>query len=531
MRALHRAAVGLALVAAAGVPWGVDADAATPGRFVTGWIPVWSSSAASEGLRGLGNGTDAVFAEVSPFAFDAKSATSIVLSGTEGTLNAAVNGLRARRLPVVPSITDGTARLVMAGILANPVTRTQHVDAIVALVTSRNFDGIDLDYEGFAFVDGRSSWATTRPNWAAFVQELGAKLHAQGKMLSMTVPPIWNGGSSGYPVYAWPETLPHIDRLRLMAYDWSVASAGPIAPINWVNDVIAYVRSVVPAAQLRKVQLGVPTYGRSWAKVQSGTCPTGVNLTTSSIQMENLAAFAAGKGVAPTRHSSGELTFSYSETFTGPRPNSIPPPPYTPPTTDVDQLDEAVAHDGLDRALRLSPGGAFVTCVVTRTVFAPDEFSVVQRANAALAGGLSGIAIWALGYETSALWPLLAGVDVSRPAGTTPIGWLDTATRLGDGSTGVTVSGWALDPEFDLPITVRVTVTDPGQPTRTSGPIVARSVRPDLPGALPGADPLHGIAAVDVALPAAPGAVVCLVATGYGAAAAAPVQLGNCLTV
>jgi spore germination protein YaaH len=530
MHALRRGAVGLALLAAAGLPWGTDAGAAAPVRFVTGWIPVWSSTAATEGLRGVNSSAEAVFAEVSPFAFDAKSATSLVLSGTEPTMTATVNALRAKKLPVVPSITDGTARSVMATILADPATRTQHVDAIVNLVTTRNFDGIDLDYEGFAFVDGRSSWATTRPNWAAFVQELGAKLRAQGKVLSVTVPPIWNGGNSGYWVYAWPETLPHIDRLRLMVYDWSVASAGPIAPISWVNDVIAYVKSVVPAAQLRKVQLGVPTYGRNWAKVQSGTCPSNTNLSTSSVQMEHAATLAASKGAIPTRHSSGEVTFTYTETFTGPRPNSIPPPPYTPPSADVDQLGTAVEHGGLDRALRLSPGGAFVTCVVARTVYYPDEMAVMQRVNAALSAGLSGIAIWALGYETTALWPLLAGVDVQRPAGTAPLGSLDTAARIGDGSTGVMVSGWALDPELDLPITVRVTVTDPGQPTRTSAPILARSPRPDLPGAIPGAGALHGLAAVEVPLPAAAGAQVCLVATGYGAAAT-PVQLGPCRTV
>jgi spore germination protein YaaH len=521
----------VALVAALGMPWSTDAGAATPARFVTGWIPVWSSVAAAEGLRGLANGTEGVFTEVSPFAFEARGTTSLVLSGSESTMTATVTALRARNLPVVPSITDGTAKLVMAGILADPVTRTRHVDTIVNLVTTRNYDGIDLDYEGFAFVDGRSSWTTTRPNWAAFVQELGTKLRASGKVLSMTVPPIWNRGTSGYWVYAWPETLPHIDRLRLMVYDWSVTNAGPIAPISWVNDVITYVRSAVPATQLRKVQLGVPTYGRNWARVQSGTCPNGVSLTTTSVQMEHAGALAASKGAVPTRHSSGEMTFTYTETFTGPRPNSIPPPPYTPPTDDVDRLGPTVDQGGLDRAVRLSPGGAFVTCTVARTVFYPDELSVVQRANAALAAGLSGIAIWALGYETTALWPLLAGIDVPRPVGTAPIGWLDSAARIGDGTTGVRVSGWALDPEFDLPITVRVTVTDPGGSTRTSNPILARSPRSDLPGAISGAGALHGIAAVEVPLAAAPGARVCLIATGYGAAAATPTQIGTCRTV
>jgi hypothetical protein len=69
---------------------------------------------------------------------------------------------------------------------------------------------------------------------------------------------------------------------------------------------------------------------------------------------------------------------------------------------------------GLQPALRLNPNGTQVTCTVRRTVYYPDADSVVQRAQAALAAGTAGIAIWALGYETPDLWPKL--VAIAPPA-------------------------------------------------------------------------------------------------------------------
>ena len=56
----------------------------------------------------------------------------------------------------------------------------------------------------FAF-NQRDTWDQIKPNWISFVAELSAALHAQNKLLSVTVPPVWNNGNSGYTVYAQAE--------------------------------------------------------------------------------------------------------------------------------------------------------------------------------------------------------------------------------------------------------------------------------------------------------------------------------------
>ncbi len=495
-----------------------DVSAATPARFITGWIPNWSSSAVAEGTRALDSGFANVFGEVSPFGFSAVAADRIATSGTETNLTAAVTSLRNHGLPVVPSITDGTGKLAMAGILADPTTRTQHVQTITNLVVSRGYDGIDLDYEGFAFSDGRASWTTTRANWAAFIAELGRALHDQGKLLVVTVPPIWDNGTSGYWVYAWPEMLPHIDRLRLMVYDWSVSAPGPVSPLSWQRNVIDYVKTVVPVNELSKVQIGVNAYGRSWATVTSGACPTNASLGTVGVQMESASQLASGTGATPVRDASGELRFTYDVSYTGNKTGPTPAPLLPTPgsyANSTSPIDVGV----LRPALRLNSSGS-TTCTVRRTVYYPDEFTIVQRTNEVIQAGLSGIAIWALGYDTPSLWAPLSGIDVPRgPGGPAPVGALDSATISG---AGVAVAGWALDPEFDVPITVTVSVTNPGQAQQMSGPIMARDLRPDLTSS---PSRTHGFN-VGVGITAVSGAQVCVHARGYGSAAGASVTIG-----
>ena len=195
---------------------------------------------------------------------------------------------------------------------------------------------------------------------------------------------------------------------------------------------------------------------------------------------------------------------SYTGNRTGPAAAPVLPTPtsYSNSTSPIDT-------GALRPALRLNSGGT-TTCTVRRTVYYPDEFTIVQRTNAVIQAGLSGIAIWALGYDTPGLWAPLSGIDVPRgPGGPAPVGAVDRAAISGS---GVVVAGWALDPEFDLPITVTVSVTNPGGALQMSGPIIARDVRTDLTAS---PSRTHGFD-VGVAIAAVPGAQVCVHARGYG---------------
>ena len=156
-------------------------------------------------------------------------------------------------MKVLPSITDGTPARHMAAVLAETDKRSAFIGQITALVNDNGYDGIDLDFEKFAFNDGQQTWAATKSSWVTFVSELATSLHATGKLLSVSVPPMYSD-SSGYWVYAFRDIAPHIDKLRIMAYDYSWDSAGPIGgPLSWVRTVLGYAVDAVPAS---KVYLG-----------------------------------------------------------------------------------------------------------------------------------------------------------------------------------------------------------------------------------------------------------------------------------
>ncbi|MEO8265639.1 MAG: glycosyl hydrolase family 18 protein [Ilumatobacteraceae bacterium] len=385
-------------------------SACTPNGFISGWVPYWN---APQGRVAYTTPeATPLFKDISPFFYSAQADGTIALVGSATQLKTTVDTAQVRGIKVLPSITDGSGKWIMATvILANTTSRAQHVQNIVDLVMTKGFDGIDLDYEGFAFTDGVASWDGTRPLWVAFVTELAAALHANGKLLSVTIPPTWVDAPNvirGYPVYAPQEIGAVADRVRLMVYDWSVASPGPISPMTWLTKVIAYNDPIVPND---KLQLGVPSYGRNWGRKvnASEVCPDGA-LNTVSTELDNMQGVIDAHGASPVRDVSGEMTFSYDTVATGYSTTPIPAPPFTPSTNVLPRLANSATGNaaGLQPALRLTPPNVQLSCTVRHFVYFPDAATLQLHAQAARNAGWSGVVIWALGYETGDVYTALA---------------------------------------------------------------------------------------------------------------------------
>ena len=81
---------------------------------------------------------------------------------------APLSALKAAGVLIIPTITDGTApqdpvtkkypQLVLSNLMANSVSRANLVTTITNLVMTNQFDGIDLDFEEFAFQDSSATW-------------------------------------------------------------------------------------------------------------------------------------------------------------------------------------------------------------------------------------------------------------------------------------------------------------------------------------------------------------------------------------
>jgi len=353
-----------------------SAEAANPPRkILTGWLPYYSMKTY---LPAVLSNADLI-REIMPFWYTLKydgATKKAVIADVYKSANPSVPiseplaALRNAGMTIIPTISDGTDQMVLANLLAKPVSRKQVVDAIVATVASQNYDGIDLDFEGFAFTDSNTTWKTTAPNWVLFVKELSTALHAQQKILSITSPYLFNPAEAqkGYFVYAWAQIAPFIDRLRIMTYDYSTTRPGPIGPLAWTEKTVKYATSIMPAS---KVYLGLPGYGKDWVTKVEGVCPANLaKIITPSAKagtflMRDAASIAATYGAVPTYNETfAEVTFSYKRDYTG-----------------------------------QTSSGLSTTCTASRTAWHQNAQGFSLRAQLVAKYQLGGVAQWVIGQE------------------------------------------------------------------------------------------------------------------------------------
>ena len=350
---------------------------------MSGWIPYWTTD---DSVATFLSNAD-LFSDISPFwhsvSKDANSDSGLQISNhalSSGTRASVLAQIKGKGALIMPSITDGTGKGTMSGVLQDTVKRTAFIEQVADMVQSNGYDGIDLDFETFAFTDGSKSWAATRPAWVTFVTELAAELHTNDKQLAVAVPPMYNSlqnGSSGYWVYDFAGISPHVDKIRIMAYDYAYSSPGPIGgPLSWVENVARFAAGVAPPG---KVQLGTPTYGRDWVKSATGVgCPS---LSSNVYKSRNIATSISGLAESSWKRDPASLErfVNYKLTYNGGK------------------------------------------CVVRRAAWMSDSTTVIARAQIADKYGLSGQALWMVGTEQPNLWAPLRNIALGQPVDTVNI--------------------------------------------------------------------------------------------------------------
>jgi len=342
------------------------------------WVPYWGLDAS---LPVVDQRVPSM-REVSPFWFNAVGVDEIVVdpNASSDLTEQFMDELRDLDVAVVPSIIDAMPAGGMAAILADQAARARHVDTIVGFAEEGGYDGIDVDYEQFAFADGRLTWADTRPNWVAFVAELGAALRADGRTLTVSIPPVYDAGrtdDSGFWVYDYGAIVEHVDRIRIMAYDFSVSEAGPIAPLSFVESAVT--GAIEATGSPDKLVLGLPAYGRNWPVFVTGTCPAEDVPGRTSVSARSVDELVERRGAEPVfSERTGESLFEYQLEIT----------------------------DGVD------------TCVQTRRVHYVDGAGIALRMDLARRYRLDGVALWAFGFDDDEVWDAILPT-VADPSATT----------------------------------------------------------------------------------------------------------------
>jgi spore germination protein YaaH len=423
--------VAVAASAALAAGFLVAAPAATaqekPRPVVSGWFGWWASDTS---IAQMTANADGVVGEVAMFwwSFQGKDnplclydngdydkdgawGDALCSSATPWTtpkFDRQRKALQAAGIKINASITDlgSTSKGKLSEYLSSGKNRRAYAKLITDYAVKAGVDGIDLDWEVFAFHDGRDSWPATKPRWVAMIKELSTQLKAKGLTLWATVPggvpPFINSGSpatnscgdargpigspnpgTGYCVYAWKEIAPYVDRLNIMAYDYSWSSPGPIGPNDWAMLVARSAVEQVGEEYAERVWIGAPQYGRNWPLpaatgwVVNSECPAGWKPKVTPART-NVTPTSARELAERTRSEItwdakfGEWTFEY----------------WWPTDGKVEKKSQQ--------------------CDIKRRVWFADSRSAVARAQIVPELRIGGIAVWDFGTVSSDFYPRLA---------------------------------------------------------------------------------------------------------------------------
>lgn len=236
-----------------------DAEPPAEDRTVIAYVPYWDQERAFDSV--LEN--IEIIDEVSPFWYAPDAEGNVELSDPQHTTvdRMMVRYLQEQGIRVIPTITNLRSGdwdpEVVGEVLADDARMEAHVRNIVDLVIAEGYDGIDLDYESLR--------ARDRDPYSAFLRELSAALHAEDKLLTSSVhPKTSDEGVDERNVAQDFEVIGETnDQVRVMTYDysWDTSPPGPVAPAEWVEEVIAWTVTQIPR---EKVVLGVVLLGYDW---------------------------------------------------------------------------------------------------------------------------------------------------------------------------------------------------------------------------------------------------------------------------
>ena len=347
-------------------------------KIFSGWMTDYSTY--GDTTRGQIQAMDYVvknaemFSQILPFWYSITSASKIKDKYvTQNSIDKAIpiSTLQSLGIKVLPTLTDSTKEGELSKIMGNDASRATLIKTITDLVMANNFDGIDLNFEGFAYVDKIATWPTIQTRWVKFVAELSVAMRSKNKLLSVTTPYLLDPttGRRGYYHYAWPEISSYIDRLNIMFYDYHKydTKPGPIGPISWAEPSLLYaLKHVAPY----KIYFGTPNYGYNWVTKITGVCPT--NTPKSESRSSNAAIIHQNRSqaildkpgaVATYNEKFGETNVLYTAEFNG-----------------------------------VNTKGAPTSCKVDHSAWFVDARGYFDRAKLVEKYQLGGISEWEIGY-------------------------------------------------------------------------------------------------------------------------------------
>lgn len=133
------------------------------------------------------------------------------------------------------------------------------------LVSSRNLDGVNIDFEPTRGMD-----QTTRDGFTRLIKNLNVELKKQNPNAHLSVDTYLSSGSE-QGLFDLPKLAQDIDAVVIMGYDMHTPKGdpGPLAAMGGSANVIGYVSNYLEKIPANKIILAVPYYGYDWPTEKS----------------------------------------------------------------------------------------------------------------------------------------------------------------------------------------------------------------------------------------------------------------------
>ncbi|AZV43348.1 hypothetical protein BAOM_2739 [Peribacillus asahii] len=203
-------------------------------------------------------------------------------------------------LAVITNLTEtGFSPELTRKVLNNPEVRQQVINNIYNLVKTKNYAGVNIDFERIR--EGE------RDMYSGFLRALRDRLKPEGYYTSVAVPAKTSDEIPWLKGYDYGGIGSAVDFVFIMAYDWHEVSSppGPVAPIQEVRKTIEFAQRFMRG---NKIILGVPRYGYDW------TMSNGTALSARAVSVAS-AIETAMKYQVPIQYSVADQQpfFSYRD--------------------------------------------------------------------------------------------------------------------------------------------------------------------------------------------------------------------------
>jgi spore germination protein YaaH len=303
----RRRTASVAVLGLAVAGWASSATALAGGHIVRpAPLQAFVLSGAPDSLADLEAHAQAV-GVVYPTYFECERASGRIIGADAGSITAYAV---ARHIVLMPRFNCQDGPTVHT-ILTDPRTRARTLSSLAQIAETPAYEGLNLDLEN----DG----AADRVAMSSFVAALAARLHADGRRLSVDVVGVTHDdpaiATGFYDDRALSRTADYVFVMAWGAH-WEGSAAGPIAPLPFVAGVARYV-AALPHAD--RFVLGAPMYGLDWPAATAATpMVTGAAVPVrqppaTALRNASVLALAHSVGATPRRERAvDEMTFAYA---------------------------------------------------------------------------------------------------------------------------------------------------------------------------------------------------------------------------